>query len=93
MMPIMRRWKNASKQPPHGAGREARMIGKLIFNNAETVPKSIMIECDEASVSHIMAWYGAYHSGDRYTATWNARNVPMNCNGELISSLNMGNEK
>lgn len=69
------------------------MIGKLIFKNAETVPNSIMIECDEASVSHIMAWYGAYHSGDRYTATWNARNVQMDCNGEPISSFDMGNRK
>ena len=59
------------------------MMGKLIFNNAETVPKSIIIECDEASVSHIMAWYGGYYSGDRYTVTWNARNVPMDHNGEM----------
>jgi hypothetical protein len=36
-------------------------------------------------VPNIMAWYGAYHSGDRYTVTWNARNVAMDNNGEPVN--------
>jgi hypothetical protein len=61
------------------------MTGKLIFNNADATPKSTIIECDAASVPNIMAWYGAYYCGDRYTVTWNARNVAMDNNGEPVN--------
>lgn len=57
---------------------------KLVFNNAETTPKSCIIECTEESVHSVMAWYGAYHAGNRYTVTKDARNVRMDLNGEPV---------
>ena len=57
-------------------------LRKLVFNNADATPKTEVIECSDASVARIMAWYGAYFSGDRYTVTLDGRNVPMDQNGE-----------
>lgn len=57
-------------------------LARLIFNNADAKPRSIVIECTAASVAHIMAWYGAYFAGDRYTVTLDGRNVPIDHNGE-----------
>ena len=60
------------------------MSVKLVFNNADATPKSAAIECSVASVAPIMAWYGAYFAGDRYTVAMDGRNVPMDHNGEPI---------
>lgn len=57
---------------------------KLVFNNADATPKTVLIQCDAASVPHIMAWYGAYFAGDRYTVALDGRNVPMDINGEPL---------
>ena len=54
---------------------------KLIFNNADATPKTEVVECSAESVHKIMAWYGAYHAGDRYTVTLNGKNVAMDQNG------------
>lgn len=56
-------------------------MDRLVFNNADATPKTVVIRCDIASVTPIMQWYGAFHAGDRYTVTLNARNVPMDING------------
>ncbi len=53
----------------------------LVFNNADATPKTAVIRCDTASVPSIMAWYGAYFAGDRYTTTLDGRNVQMDQNG------------
>jgi hypothetical protein len=57
-------------------------LRKLVFNNADATPKTEVIECSDASVARIMAWYGGYFAGDRYTVTLDGRNVPMDQNGE-----------
>jgi hypothetical protein len=57
---------------------------KLVFNNADATPKTEVVECSAESVARIMAWYGAYYAGDRYTVTLNGRNVRMNRNGEPV---------
>ncbi len=57
----------------------------LVFNNADATPKTAVIKCDAASVAQIMAWYGAYFAGDRYTVALDGRNVPMDINGEPIT--------
>lgn len=54
----------------------------LVFSNADAVPKNSVVRCDTASVPCIMAWYGAYHAGDRYTVALDGRNVPVDQNGE-----------
>ena len=60
---------------------------RLVFNNAEATPKTEVIECDRASVPSIMAWYGAYFAGDRYTVAMDGRNVAMDINGEPVGEL------
>jgi hypothetical protein len=60
---------------------------RLVFNNADATPKTTFVECDVASVPQIMAWYSAYHHGDRYTVTFDGRNVPMDQNGEPTQSV------
>lgn len=57
---------------------------KLVFMNADATPKNQTIRCDLASVPEIMAWYGAYFAGDRYTVALDGHNVPMDQNGEPI---------
>ena len=55
---------------------------RLVFANADATPKTTVLDVSAASVPDIMAWYGAYCSGDRYTVTVDGRNVPMDQNGE-----------
>lgn len=62
-------------------------LGRLVFMNAETRPKNILIECSAQSVADIMDWYGGYHEGDRYTVAFNGRNVPMDINGECLLTV------
>lgn len=57
-------------------------VKPLVFNNADATPKTVKIMCDEESVPHIMAWYGAYFHGDRYTVAYDGRNISMDQNGE-----------
>ena len=59
-------------------------IVTLVFSNADATPKNVAINLDRGSVPLVMAWYGAYHHGDRYTVTVDGRNVPMDLNGEPI---------
>ena len=60
---------------------------RLVFNNAEATPKTVALDVSAEAVPEIMAWYGAYCSGDRYTVTMDGRNVPMDQNGELTTTL------
>jgi hypothetical protein len=62
-------------------------MAKLIFHNRETRPLNIVIETDAESAPHIMAWYGAWASGDKYTVTFNGRNVPIDQNGEPLEAV------
>ena len=65
----------------------AKAIGTLVFMNADATPKNVSIQCTPESVPPIMAWYGAYFSGDRYTAAFNGRNILMDINGECLNTL------
>lgn len=62
-------------------------IAKLVFTNADAKPRGTVIECSYASIGPIMAWYGAYFAGDRYTVTLDGRNVPMDMNGEPTAAI------
>ena len=55
---------------------------RLVFSNADATPKTTVLDVSAEAVPDIMAWYGAYCSGDRYTVTVDGRNVPMDQNGE-----------
>lgn len=58
------------------------MIVNLVFNNADATPKTVAVQVHIDAVPDIMAWYGAYFAGDRYTTAMNGRNVRMDLNGE-----------
>lgn len=57
---------------------------RLVFSNADAKPRNVALDVSEGSVTHIMAWYGSYFAGDRYTVTLDGRNVSMDQNGEMI---------
>ena len=57
-------------------------IVNLVFNNADATPKTVAMKVDLGAVPLIMAWYGAYHAGDRYKVAVDGRNIPMDQNGE-----------
>jgi len=59
----------------------------LVFNNADAKPKTVKIKCDAGSVASIMAWYGSYFAGDRYTVALNGRNILMDLNGEPVGPI------
>ena len=63
------------------------MSATLVFNNADATPKSVVLDVSVSAVPHIMAWYGVYFAGDRYTVTLDGRNVPMDQNGEPIATM------
>ncbi len=60
-------------------------LHELVFSNADAIPKTVTLRCDKAAVPLIMAWYGAYYSGDRYSVHYNGREVAKDRNGERIS--------
>lgn len=56
----------------------------LVFNNADAKPKTQVVHVSRGSVPQVMAWYGAYYAGDRYTVAVDGRNVRMDQNGEAV---------
>lgn len=62
-------------------------LRKLVFSNADATPKNQTISADTASVPHIMAWYGGFFAGDRYTVSLDGRNVPIDLNGAPVGEL------
>ena len=49
----------------------------LVFSNADATPKNVTIYTTRESIGNIMIWYGSHHEGDRYTVSFDGRNVPM----------------
>lgn len=56
----------------------------LVFSNADARPRNVAVRLAPEAVRNVMAWYGAYFAGDRYTVTMDGRNVPMDQNGEPL---------
>ena len=65
---------------------------RLVFMNADATPKNVALEVSAAAAPHIMAWYGAYFAGDRYTVAIDGRNVPMDVNGEMNGAMDINGE-
>lgn len=59
-------------------------LGELAFHNWDARPRRATIRCDRASVPLIMAWYGSYYAGDRYTVSFDGKQLQKDQNGELI---------
>ena len=49
---------------------------ELKFVNSDARPKVTVIQCNVASISLIMAWYGAYYAGDRYAVFADGEKLP-----------------
>lgn len=60
-------------------------IVTLVFNNLDASPRVTTIRLGGDAVTPVMAWYAAYHSGDRYTVTVDRLDVAMDRNGEPLS--------
>lgn len=56
----------------------------LAFKNKTARPMLSLVMCSAESVPAIMAWYGAYHAGDKYTASLDGRKILMDKNGRPI---------
>jgi hypothetical protein len=61
-------------------------IVELQFINSDARPKTVTLHVSKASIEPIMAWYGAYYSGDRYRVCVDGVRVEKDQNGELISN-------
>lgn len=57
---------------------------ELRFVNSDARPKETILLVGYASVRPIMAWYGAYHSGDRYQVLLDGRPLEKDQNGEMV---------
>jgi hypothetical protein len=66
---------------------EERKLHSLKFTNSDAIPKIVEVFCDHASVASIMAWYGAYYSGDRYWVHLDGQWVEKDQNGEIVPPL------
>jgi len=55
---------------------------ELKFINSDARPKTQTIHCGTASIAPIMAWYGAYFAGDRYSVFVNGQKIAKDKNGE-----------
>lgn len=72
-------WKDAQDALDEANSR----IKRLVFSNRDAVRHTYVIECTAESAEHIIAWYGFFHSGDRYTVTMDGKNVKLDKNGEM----------
>ena len=55
---------------------------RLVFNNADSVPKSSVLDIHMDGVFMVCQWYAGFYAGDLYTVTLNGRNIPLDHNGE-----------
>ena len=53
----------------------------LVFSNADATPKNMTIYTIKECVEDIMIMYGSHFCGDRYTVSFDGRNIPMDHNG------------
>jgi hypothetical protein len=56
----------------------------LTFTNSDARPKVSEVLCDRNSIPQIMAWYGAYFAGDRYSVAADGVKLAKDRNGELV---------
>lgn len=60
---------------------------ELKFENSDARPKTEVLHVSAASIPTIMAWYGAFYSGDRYRVLVDGVKVEKDQNGELVGSI------
>ena len=57
---------------------------ELRFDNLDATPKTTTIRCDSTSIAPVMAWYGAFYAGDRYSVHADGVKLKKDRNGELV---------
>jgi hypothetical protein len=60
---------------------------KIRFTNIDARPKEVSFDISKDGVKDVMAWYGGYHSGDRYSVHIDGAKVKKDLNGELVGEL------
>lgn len=45
-----------------------REVVELVFDNEDAIPRETAVTVGVHNVPQVLAWYGAYHAGDTYTA-------------------------
>lgn len=63
---------------------------ELVFTNSDARPKVTTVHVRRDSIAPIMAWYGAYYAGDRYTVHANGEKLTKDRNGELVTPHSTG---
>ena len=56
----------------------------ITFINMDAKPKVVTGTVGKDMIRNVMAWYGAYYSGDRYRVEINGEVVKKDQNGELV---------
>lgn len=59
----------------------------LNFVNQDATPKEVHLQVSTDSIASVMAWYGAYYAGDRYSVFVDGKKVEKDQNGELVGKL------
>jgi hypothetical protein len=62
-------------------------VSELKFVNSDATPKTVVLSIARKSIPPVMAWYGAYFSGDRYAVFVDGAKVAKDQNGELVGKL------
>lgn len=60
---------------------------ELKFTNSDATPKVQIVTVDRTSVEPVMAWYGGFFAGDRYSVHLDGLKLKKDQNGELAGSL------
>ena len=59
-------------------------MAELRFIDLDARPTTQILHVSNDSIAPIMAWYGAYYAGDRYSVFVDGEKVAKDHNGELI---------
>lgn len=63
---------------------------ELVFTNSDARPKVTTVRVCPDSIAPIMAWYGAFFAGDRYTVHANGEKLAKDRNGEFVTPQSTG---
>lgn len=66
---------------------DAQNTVELYFFNYDASPREVKLHVSRPSIEPIMAWYGAYYSGDRYNVFVDGKRVEKDRNGELVTPI------
>jgi len=68
-------------------GEMKKGFHELMFVNSDATPKVSAVHVSLDSVPAIMAWYGGYYAGDRYTVSLDGKRIQKDLNGEVLGHI------